>query len=213
MVQYGLLDMRMRDSQLPSWKEFMGYFSRLGGDSITAMCLLFFLFNYQKIETKLRFCLGAFGVSFIFYVLIYCKWGTWSGGFCWGPRYLLPFLPVIHLIFPYVWKSVQKANVVVKGLALVLILWAIFLNGWEYVGLWDTFQSSNFGNVANAKPYWYALWAPEYSFLFNNGEWKDILPSLGRFFVMVVLLGLSLWGWVLWSEPTPDRSKLRVEGI
>lgn len=181
--------------------------------SITVVCLLFFLFNYQKIETKLRFCLGAFGVSFVFYVLLYCKWGTWSGGYCWGPRYLLPFLPVIHLIFPYVWKSVQKANVVVKGLGLVLILWAIFLNGWEYVGLWDTFQSSNFGKVANAKPYWYALWAPEYSFLFNNGEWKDILPSLGRFFVMAVLLGLSLWGWVRWSELTPDRSKLRVEGI
>lgn len=178
--------------------------------SLTVVCLLFFLFNYQKIERKLRFCLGAFGVSFGFYVLLYCKWGTWSGGYCWGPRYLLPFLPVIHLIFPYVWHNAQKANVLVKGLGGLIILWAIFLNGWEYVGLWETFQSSNFGKVADPKPYWYALWAPEYSFLFNNGEWKDILPALGRFFVMAILLVLSMWGWARWSENSSDGGGVRV---
>ena len=142
--------------------------------------------------------------------MLYCKWGTWSGGFCWGPRYLLPFLPVIHLIFPYVWQSVQKSNAVVKTLGGVLVLCAVFLNGWEYVGAWETFQSANFGTAANAKPLWYMLWLPEYSFLFNNGEWKDILPALGRFYAMAVLLTLSLWGWARWPEIVSGRGKLRV---
>ena len=178
--------------------------------SLTMVCLLYFLFNYQKIETRLRFCLGVFGISFVFYVLLYCKWGTWSGGFCWGPRYLLPFLPVIHLVFPYVWQSAKQANFLIRISGGLLVLWAVFLNGWEYVGLWDTFQSSNFGKVANAKPYWYTLWAPEYSFLFNNGEWKDILPALSRFFAMVVLLGLSVWGWLNRTERISDCRELPV---
>ena len=178
--------------------------------SVTVVCLLFFLFNYQKIERKLRFCLGAFAVFFSFYVVLYCKWGTWSGGFCWGPRYLLPFLPVIHFIFPYIWQSAQKTSVVMKALGGAVILWAVFLNGWEYVGKWETFQSANFGTVANAKPLWYMLWLPEYSFLFNNGEWKEILPALGRFVVMAVLLTLSLWGWARWPEIVSGRGKLRV---
>ena len=81
-----------------------------------------------------------------------------------------------------------------------MILWAVFLNAWEYVGGWNTFQNAAFGDGPDAKPYWYTLFAPEYSFLLNNGEWSEILPALGRFFLMAVLLVLALRSWARWSD-------------
>lgn len=36
--------------------------------------------------------------SVIIYILVYGKWYLWSGGFAWGPRFLVPILPLLALM-------------------------------------------------------------------------------------------------------------------
>jgi hypothetical protein len=56
------------------------------------------------------------------HVLIYGKWFMWHGGYCWGPRFLLPTLPFLALALAPVWewgRRWQQGFLVLGAISLV----------------------------------------------------------------------------------------------
>jgi hypothetical protein len=79
--------------------------------------------------------------SFLLFLLVYSKWYMWEGGWCWGPRFLVAFiplilLPVVEAIERFRFYSRRKKILVVIVLVLsglvsfngILVNWASFYN-------------------------------------------------------------------------------------
>ena len=59
----------------------------------------------------------------LIYVLFYAKWIYWHGGESWGPRYLIPIIPLMSIPIAQGLKSVLSA----RNKKLVLIILAVFI--------------------------------------------------------------------------------------
>jgi len=154
---------------------------------LTIICILYFIFKYESMDRELRFICGFLIFSFLVYLSIYSKWENWEGGWCWGPRFLLPFIPALHLIFPILAQSVKdgETNKVVTCLFLGICVYAVGINGYEFLGIWQKFQGAmyNTGEI----PYWYSIFHPQFSFLFNNWEWGLGMKRLFQFLLSVFI--------------------------
>jgi hypothetical protein len=67
------------------------------------------------------------GASCVLYLLVYAKWHTWHGGYCWGPRFLVPVLPLMALLaipavasWPRLFGSLAALGV---GVNLIGVAW------------------------------------------------------------------------------------------
>lgn len=81
--------------------------------------------------------------TFFFYLLLYAHWGSFEGGWCWGPRFLLPFLPLLHLAFlPLLGNTPRVAS---ASLA-TLFSFGFLVNVWEYSSEWHAFEKATFGD-------------------------------------------------------------------
>jgi hypothetical protein len=79
--------------------------------------------------------------GFIAYLLLYASWGSFEGGWCWGPRFLLPFVPLLHVsLLPLLARA--RALFVVTGLC------GFFVNAWEYSTEWQKWEKATFGDGA-----------------------------------------------------------------
>jgi hypothetical protein len=64
---------------------------------------------------------------FVVYLLVYARWHMWHGGYCWGPRFLVPVLPLLGLLavpaaarWPRVLGSLATLGV---GVNLIGVAW------------------------------------------------------------------------------------------
>ena len=133
---------------------------------LTAMIFVYFLLNYHYLEKKYRDILGIYCFSAFIVLLIFSKWHSFEGGWSWGPRFLLPFIPIIHLIFPFIVRKYHDFNIIAKGLLICICTYAIIINAYEFSGIWKQYEVITFksGDV----PYQWSIYLPEYSVLFNN---------------------------------------------
>ena len=54
-------------------------------------------------------------------LVFYCRWNDWDGGWSWGPRFLLPALPLLAiLIAPFFADPPQRKLTRALGWALIL---------------------------------------------------------------------------------------------
>lgn len=58
-------------------------------------------------------------------LILFAKWGAWAGGLCWGPRFLMPSLPVLIVGAFYLLQMGSKPRAAVKAARLVLAMTAI----------------------------------------------------------------------------------------
>jgi hypothetical protein len=65
--------------------------------------------------------------SCVLYLLLYAKWHMWHGGYCWGPRFLVPVLPLLGLLavpaaarWPRLFGSLAALGV---GVNLIGVAW------------------------------------------------------------------------------------------
>jgi len=69
---------------------------------------------------------GAILLGFVLNLILYSKWHYWTGGRCWGPRFLVPTIPLISLgLIPVVGVLKKAKKRYVLFLCLVIISTAI----------------------------------------------------------------------------------------
>jgi hypothetical protein len=64
-------------------------------------------------------------------ILFFSKWSVWDGGWCWGPRFLLPILPLLMLAAVEVLRETDRrklSGMVVRVVAAVLAMLSAAIN-------------------------------------------------------------------------------------
>jgi hypothetical protein len=160
---------------------------------LTLLCILYFLFKNYEIESWQKYIFGASLISFACYLLIYSRWSAWHGGMCWGPRFLLPFVPVIHLMFPMLLKSISPANKVLRVGILLLIVWAVGMNLLHHLDPFAVVPSD--ARTVTAEEFGQRFLFPKESVVFK--VWSGGIFSWGslKFLVTLGLCASLLWVW------------------
>ena len=133
---------------------------------ITLCTVLFYFFVYDKLPQKLRYMFALTIIFFFVFILIYSKWYAGLNPWSWGPRFLLPFVPALHLIFPFILKALRKANPGIRGLFILLCIYAIGINWFEFIGVWSEYV----GDTLNQFKLQYSqlIFVPQHSALLNS---------------------------------------------
>jgi hypothetical protein len=84
--------------------------------------IVLFFVTYRKFfieRKKIFWLLTAFSLIVLF---ITAKWWAWYGGLCWGPRLLIPIIPLLYVIIGYGFCGFWKKNFYNKIIASFLFL-------------------------------------------------------------------------------------------
>lgn len=73
------------------------------------------------------------------YLLLYARWGSFEGGWCWGPRFLIPFIPLVHVALLALLPRLRVAFYSVCAAGLLA-------NAWEYSIEWGPYEKAMFGS-------------------------------------------------------------------
>ncbi len=96
------------------------FFSPYRGLFIYAPSALIVFLGLRNFYAKWRSSLMLLLSISTFEILIYSKWWAWHGGWCWGPRFLIPLLPIFLLIGFAGWSCGKR-----PFLSLVAVLFLI----------------------------------------------------------------------------------------
>jgi len=160
---------------------------------LTVLCAIYFLAKSREMESWKRYVFGTSLISFVCYLSIYSNWVFWHGGTCWGPRFLLPFVPLIHLMFPLLMKSVSSAHIGFRIGLLLTTVWALGMNLLHNLDPLAVFPKGR-PNMT-AQDYAEVMFIPQESVVFaiwNNGVLSS--ESL-RFVATFGLCAFLLWLW------------------
>lgn len=151
--------------------------------------------------------------SAITYILVYSKWYLWSGGFAWGPRFLVPILPLLALMTAPIFDMGNRWVRAWWGLAglgfalnLIGVLYDFNLyQAWlDSLGLplfaWETFVNPTYAQIPNLL--WLGLqdfYNLDLGWVVNDHFEVSIVYFLVLAFVVVAGCGL---GWVLYHRKT-----------
>jgi hypothetical protein len=79
------------------------------------------------------------GSLMLVYLLTYAKWYMWEGGWCWGPRFLVPALPLMLLPVAEVFarwrelgRALQSAIVALSALSILVAVSGLLVNYADY---------------------------------------------------------------------------------
>ena len=107
-------------------------------------------------------------MAFTGYLVLYATWDSFEGGWCWGPRFLLPFVPVLHLAIPFLASDTRRARrPLLIALALLFVL-GFTVNAAEDLGTWKDWEKATFGS--GAVDYRRSVFEPRYAALLHSVE-------------------------------------------
>ena len=90
----------------------------------TVLCVWGLVSLWRRCAPAALFAVLSMGL----FAAVYAKWYMWEGGWCWGPRFLIPVLPVFLLPVADVFAGLNKARPVAVGSALLLVLASILVS-------------------------------------------------------------------------------------
>ncbi len=152
---------------------------------LTMLCVIYFIMHYPKMTIEFRHVGLLFTFLFGVHVYLYSIWDSFEGGWCWGPRFLLPFVPVLHLSFPYIVQSFHKLNPLAKCLFVCLCGCALFVNVVEYIGYWEHYERTMFDNTGLS--YMVAVFDPEYASLLHGWPFDIGIQQIPQFIIVGAL--------------------------
>lgn len=126
--------------------------------------LLAALLGAWKRERALSLCLLA---SFLLVPLLHAKWWSWEGGWCWGPRFFIPVLPLLVLPLGYWLEDARRHAPRTQLLWVVVLLSAVI----AFSGAWVSFNDYYHG----MKEHYRVLKLPYYPDLRWSWAWSPLL--------------------------------------
>lgn len=123
--------------------------------------------------------------AFLFYLVLYARWGAFEGGWCWGPRFLLPFVPLLHLaLLPFLSRPVVRGA----------LAFGVLVNAWEYASEWRVWEKATFDS--GAVDYLRSVFELRYVAALHGYAGATTLERLAQFATVAaaasVLLGFAL---------------------
>ncbi|MEZ4861039.1 MAG: hypothetical protein R3C14_07030 [Caldilineaceae bacterium] len=145
-----------------------------------------------------RWILATIGVLTLLYVLLYGKWYMWHGGFSWGPRFLVPLLPLLALLIGPAWQELHQPHAL-RGWGRLLLYSLIALSvGVQWLGMLVPFGLVQNWLAATVEP----LFAPE-----TFTQWR--YSPLVRQWEYLQAANLQL----AWWRATQTAGKIDWQGI
>ena len=172
---------------------------------------------WRRDRSKARWLLLASGAVALVYVALYGKWYMWHGGYSWGPRFLVPLLPLLALWTGPVWRRLIAGRSRLAWVGAIALL--ILSSGVQGLGLLVPFSLAQEWLRQNVEP----LFAPEtftqlrYSPLvlqwrFLRAEniqlawWQaDSGVTLDWIGLLIPLLAVAAGAWLLVQQMTLQR--------
>jgi hypothetical protein len=123
-----------------------------------------------------------YAAAFAGYLALYASWDSFEGGWCWGPRFLLPFVPVLHLALPFLAANARRwSRFRQVAFALPFVL-GFAVNAAEDLGVWKDWEKATFGS--GAVDYRRSVSEPRYAALLHSVEARRAAVRLPLFLVI-----------------------------
>lgn len=109
-----------------------------------------------------------YAAAFAGYLVFYAAWDSFEGGWCWGPRFLLPFVAVLHLAIPVLATGASgwsRAGRLTFALPFAV---GFAVNAAEDLGTWKDWEKATFGS--GAVDYRRSVFEPRYAALPHSVE-------------------------------------------
>lgn len=166
-----------------------------------APAVIIFAFGLRELMRKRRAEAWLMIAIIVYVFLVYSGWWAWHGGWCWGPRFLLPVIPLFLLpglvaarTRPWLVALAVVLGVVGFGvnLAGVLINYTAPYDYWIQIGKLDWAEANiqQFSPVAvhlkalfATSPRLYDLWFIQ---AWRFAGWKMLWPGMGLVIVVLV---------------------------
>ncbi len=135
------------------------------------------LWAFPKFFRRLRTLSLLFFFVILFYIFLHAKFEPWDSGFQFGPRFLLPILPLLIIPIGFVFKRMKRYIIILSALGFFLILPAFLINHMRY---WYWLDTRNIHSINNFQEI--ELWKmlPEITGKMKAGiPWKLSLYSSG----------------------------------
>lgn len=84
--------------------------------------LIIFFITYKKFFQEKKKFFWLILSYFLIILLISAKWWSWYGGLCWGPRFLIPTIPLLYIIIGYSFFDYFKKNIWHKFIIVIISL-------------------------------------------------------------------------------------------
>ena len=140
-------------------------------------------------ESGHRYLFTTSIISFACYLMVYAKWSSWHGGWGWGPRFLLPFVPLLHVMFPFLWKSVSKDNRVLSVGILLALIWGLGIN------LLNIADPRIANQMNNELPFLDRVFLPAKSFIFKIATSGEAGSPALKGLMILAACAFALWVW------------------
>jgi hypothetical protein len=128
---------------------------------LAAAAILLLVLRWRKDAALHGWILGMLGITALFYA----KWWSWEGGWCWGPRFFVPILPLLMLPLGYGFEGWRRHRVWAGVLLVVAVASAVVAFSGTLVSFDDyyTLMKAQYGILR--QPYypdmrWSWQWAP-----------------------------------------------------
>ena len=127
---------------------------------ILLLSILGYVNVYNSVDSKIKTLLLLFGPIIILQILMYCLFFWVSSVFCYGPRYLTDFIPILSLytgFFLADWfgpANIRQSNQ--KKLIVTIIIWGFVISSVfiQFIGVFLYPWSSNQNQTVNADRAW-----------------------------------------------------------
>ena len=119
------------------------------------------------------------------FTLLYASWGSFEGGWCWGPRFLLPFLPLLLLLLVPRFDALRASARAQRPLDVALVLAGVAVSFLEFLGVYQEYERVMFGS--GPVDYVRSVFEPALSAIAHSWDPERAISRAPQFLLAVVV--------------------------